>query len=414
MEPTEEYTPRSGCKGVRELLLSYREELYDLRLKYEIVVRRLEELEAVTGVSLQNTGDNHYNSSPQNNHASSSVPSFKSESTQQVPRSSVLPHSSSTWTGNSDCSRTHRTSLTENSPKEVITAKHEVEEWNCYEHSTMLRKGTPLGSIPKGATVFYISSETDSRHMFQPDFYSATHAESNLIYFSNEVNARKVTEGFIFHCQYFHENNIYFDFRVEAAKRLKSCQPIYSEEEWEEYFTVTTRYPRTSAFSTDDDVNWDNQMILALHGSAASTGSNTIFDYMHKQWNDDCDVSKKSQIVIREIVGDPDCILKWEVVPSDQGYIGPIKLIILPRNLKIFSKFISPKIELKPSNFVIQYGSSRKSITFQCDKGVAEFLKTAKQKFNARKLTTARTSKGDILNDERLLSLPDGSCIHVN
>jgi hypothetical protein len=206
--------------------------------------------------------------------------------------------------------------------------KHKVEEWDHYEHITLLRKGTPLGTVPNGSTVFYLSSEIDDRHMFQPDFYYATHAESNRIYFSNKVNQSKENEGFLFHCQYFQDDGSYFDFRVEAAKRLKSCQSLYSKEEWEEYYTVTTQYPRTSAPSTAN-VNWDTQIILAMHASAASTGSNTLYDFMYKKWTGDCDISKKSEIVIREITGDPNCCITWEVVPSDQGNIDPINLRFL-------------------------------------------------------------------------------------
>jgi hypothetical protein len=406
--PTVENTPCSGCKVVYKLLLSYSEELRDLREKYDSVMRRLEELEAGTGKTSV-----HYDSSPHSSlsytpaSSVSSVPS-ENESTQQVPsRERLLAGSGSlTDTGDHDCSRT----TSSHSLKEDMTAAHKIKEWNYYEHRTMLLPGRPLGRIPKGATVFFISSETDDRHMFQPNFYSATHAGSNRIFFSDEVNERKVMKGFKFHCQYFQENNIYYDFRVEAAKRLKPCQPIYSKEEWEEYFTVTTRYPRTSAHSTDD-VNWDKKMLLALHGSAASTGSETIYDFLYKRWDEGDEAEKRSQIVIKEIVGDPNCIITWEVVKSQDGYYDPIKVIILPRNLEIFSKFISP---IEPSIFVVQYGSTRELIKFSCDQGVAEFLREAKQKFNVRKLTAAKTSKGDIINDELLLSLPDGSCIHVN
>lgn len=248
--------------------------------------------------------------------------------------------------------------------------------------------------------------------MFQPNFYCATHSDAKKLYFCNDIDEKNEKEGFVFHCQYFHEKNIFYDFRVEAAKRLKSCQALYSKEDWEEYFTVTTRYPRTSAHSTDH-VDWNVNMILALHASAASTGCNTLFEYMHKRWtNGNCGIAKKSEIVIREITGDPNCSITWEVVASDKGDIDPIKLILLPKHLNIFSKFLSTGTEMKP--FVVQYGSNKKIITYSSDKGVADLLKLAQKKFNVRKLKVAKTDKGDLITNEILFSLPKGSVIHVN
>lgn len=220
----------------------------------------------------------------------------------------------------------------------------EYKVWENLQHQTVLELGQPKSEKwPLGCRVEYLAHESNDRHMFQPNLMCGNNMLKTKLFFCDKIPTHGPEASYDYHPQYFSSStdpNYYFDFRVEASQRLGPCAPLYSTEQWEEYFTVVTRYPRTSCLSATD-IDWTNQSLIALHASAALSGKKTLYAFL-KLYSEPTSESTtgKLRVVIDSIIQTDICTVRWHVEEDPYGELDPILLVLVPHTEgKIVSKF---------------------------------------------------------------------------
>lgn len=204
-------------------------------------------------------------------------------------------------------------------------SKARVRVWTVLSHATEIVEGKPKGFLPKGKKVYYLAHLWDDRHYFQPNLYCAVNSLTSKLYFRDDIDPSLEAEGYEFHCQYYtnEDKTEYFDFRVAAAKGISTKHLITSRDEWEEYFTVIQRYPRSSAFSTDE-IEWEKEVILALH--CGCDKAPTLYDFMKKY--DLLAATGTLGIEELKVVGST-CEITW-FIDKSENRVNPVAFLRLP------------------------------------------------------------------------------------
>jgi hypothetical protein len=263
-------------------------------------------------------------------------------------------------------SRTEITTIPRNTngATHSVMTNLEYRKWHSLYHFTNIAFGDPFQDSTK--KVLYLENCCDDRHQFQPNFYCGVDAlAGKKLYYCNMMPKPPSQYSSLYYnytCQYYeHDEKSICDFRVQAAKNIRACEPLLSQEDWERYFTVVTRYPRTSAKDASK-FDWARNVLIAIHAPLGvhsylaeslnvATSTPTLFDFLDESLPGDIGSIKAVQISVEKIEhilsgSRHEVTINWKSRPkgSDDGediLVIEVPLVVsVGQSIRLISKYL--------------------------------------------------------------------------